>query len=107
MNSGWNGAPNSIGAGLIEGDPAPYRDPDLLGTSRADGGILINPLTGYNGMGMLTLSAVDNHNLWAGSGGAVDLAKRYTTGAAYWSEPSCQACNDHAGEDGVKIIDHE
>lgn len=107
VNSGWNGMPNSIGAGVIEGDRPPYKDPDLLGTTRTNGGVLLNPLTGYNGMGMLTLSAVDNHNLWAGSGSATDPAKQYFTGAAYWSEPSCQACNDHAGEDGVRIIEPE
>ena len=107
VNSGWNGTPNSIGVGYIEGDQPPYKDPDMLGTSRTNGGIYINPLTGYNGMGMLTLSAVDNHNLWAGSGSATDPAKQYYTGAAYWSEPSCQACNDHAGEDGIRIIDTE
>lgn len=107
VNGGWNGTANSIGAGVIPADPAPYRDPDMLGTSRSQGGALLNPLTGYNGMGMLTLSAVDNHNLWAGSVSATDPAKQYYTGAAYWSEPSCQACNDHAGEDGIRIIDTE
>jgi hypothetical protein len=103
VNGGWNGTANSNGAGVIPADPAPYKDPDMLGTSRTNGGIVMNPVTGYNGMGMLTLSAVDNHNLWAGSG----IAGQYYTGAAYWSEPSCQACNDHAGEDGIRIIDAE
>ncbi|MGB4593595.1 MAG: cell wall-binding repeat-containing protein [Coriobacteriia bacterium] len=103
VNSGWNGAPNSIGAGVIAGASAPYRSPDLLGTTRNNGSIPMNPVTGYNDMGMLTLSAVDNHNLWAGAG----VASPYNTGAAYWSEPSCQACNDHAGEDGIRIIDSE
>lgn len=101
VNTGWDGTPNSIGAGVIAGDPAPYRDPDLLGSTRTNGGIRMSG--GFNRMGMLTLSAVDNHGLWAGS----SVTNQYQTGAAYWSEPSCQACNDHAGEDGIRIIDSE
>jgi hypothetical protein len=114
VNGGWDGTASDIGAGVIEGDPAPYRDPDMLGTTRNRGGIHMNP-NGFNGMGMLTLSAVDNHNLNAGSTwpnptGSTTVSRQgmvYTTGAAYWSEPSCQACNDHAGEDGIRMIDTE
>jgi hypothetical protein len=102
VNTGWDGSANSIGAGVVAGDEEPYRDPDVLGVSRNAGGIRIGP-NGFNGMGMLTLSAVDNHGLWAGS----QVNVRYDTGAAYWSEPSCQACNDHAGEDGIRIINFE
>lgn len=109
VNTGWNGGPSAIGAGVIAGDAAPYRSPNALGTTRTNGGIAINPATGFNGMGMLTLSAVDNHRLQAGStfpgGSALPAGMVYNTGAAYWSEPSCQACNDHAGEDGIRIID--
>ncbi|MRS12279.1 MAG: hypothetical protein EG823_04305 [Actinobacteria bacterium] len=65
------------------------------------------PVNSWNKMGMMTLSAVDNHYLWAGSGSATNPARQYLTGAAYWSEPSCQACNDHMGEDGIRIVNEE
>ncbi len=106
VNTGWTGAANDIGAGVIAGDVAPYRSPDVLGTTRSAGGITMNP-NGYNGMGMLTLSGVDNHRLNASASGARNPSETYYTGAAYWSEPSCQACNDHAGEDGIRIINEE
>lgn len=106
VNTGWGGGANSIGAGVVVGDAAPYRSPDALGTTRTNGGIPMNP-NGYNGMGMLTLSAVDNHRLNASASTVRHPAETYYTGAAYWSEPSCQACNDHAGEDGIRIINEE
>jgi hypothetical protein len=68
----------------------------------------------WNRVGMLTLSAVDDHRLNAGglvfaSEGSINptgtLVQNYITGAANWSEPSCQGCNDHTGEDGIRIID--
>jgi hypothetical protein len=86
--------------GTVAGDSAPYLSPNVLGTTRNNGGVPM--VNGWNKQGMLTLSAVDAHPLTAGSSypGIV-----YSTGAAMWSEPSCQGCNEHAGEDGVRIID--
>jgi hypothetical protein len=75
-----------VPAEVIAGDAAPFLSPNALGTLRDAGG------TGaiqFNKIGMLTLSATDQHTL--------------TNGAAIWSEPSCQGCNIHLGEDGVRI----
>ena len=75
-----------VPAEVIAGDAAPFLSPNALGTLRDGGG------TGaiqFNKIGMLTLSATDQHTL--------------TNGAAFWSEPSCQGCNIHLGEDGVRI----
>jgi hypothetical protein len=82
--------------------------PNVLGTTRANGTPAVPLVNGYNKQGMLTLSAVDNHTLNAGglmfnSAGAEII--NYNTGAAMWSEPSCQGCNEHSGEDGIRIID--
>ena len=83
-------------------DGAPYVSVNQLGTTRTTStgeqtGNTIglpNPAgvahPGFNGQGMQSLSGVDNHNL--------------TNGAAIWTEASCQACGDHAGEDGVRIV---
>jgi hypothetical protein len=84
-------------------DTAPYVSANMLGTTRAtstgeensgDTRGLPNPAgvahPGFNGQGMQSLSGVDNHLL--------------VNGAAIWTEASCQACGDHAGEDGVRIV---
>jgi len=57
-------------------------------TGRANPAGVAHP--GFNGQGMQSLSGVDNHLL--------------VNGAAIWTEASCQACGDHAGEDGVRIV---
>jgi len=92
---GWN-APRLLVDSDV--DAAPYLSPDMLGTTRATStgekntgdtrGLYGHP--GFNGQGMQSLSAVDNHTL--------------TNGAAIWTEASCQACGDHAGEDGIRIV---
>jgi len=83
-------------------DKAPYVSNNQLGTTQAghtgestgDTRGLPNPAgvahPGFNGQGMQSLSAVDNHLL--------------VNGAAIWTEASCQGCGDHAGEDSVRII---
>jgi hypothetical protein len=70
-------------------DTAPYRSPNQLGTLRAGNGFDANH---WNGLGMESLSAVDNHTL--------------TNGAAIWTEASCDGCNIHTGEDGIRLF-HE
>jgi hypothetical protein len=98
-------------AEVVLGDSAPYLSPNALGTSRNNGGVPM--FGGWNKQGMLTLSAVDDHTLYGGgyvyaaSGSIVPtntLVGKYITGAASWSEPGCQGCNEHAGEDGIRII---
>jgi len=91
-------------------DEAPYVSANTLGTTRTNStgeqntGVgaagppdtigLPNPAgvahPGFNGQGMQSLSAVDQHAL--------------VNGAAIWAEPTCQACGDHSGEDGVRIV---
>ncbi len=70
---------------------------------------------------MQSLSAVDNHihmhDATAGSGilpASFDPADPdayfdtvSTDDMIYWSEAGCQACNDHGGEDGVRILEAE
>jgi len=96
---GWN-APRLLVDSDV--DAAPYVSPDMLGTTRATSSGeqsgntigLPNPAgvahPGFNGQGMQSLSGVDNHTL--------------TNGSAIWTEASCQACGDHAGEDGIRIV---
>jgi nitrate/TMAO reductase-like tetraheme cytochrome c subunit/methionine-rich copper-binding protein CopC len=85
-------------------DVAPYRSAQQLGTTRttSTGNNTGNTIKltagwgqGFNGQGLQSLSAVDNHTL------AVTTAGH--TGLAVWTEASCQACGDHAGEDGIRI----
>ena len=82
-------------------DAAPYRSPDQLGTTQGNSSGIQNtgdtrylvgagtpaggyattgwaPHPGYNGQGMQSLSAVDQHTL--------------VNGAAIWTETSCEAC---------------
>jgi hypothetical protein len=63
-------------------------------------------------MGMRSLSAVDNHiaiknatdpNVFPAAG----LNTVNTDDMIYWSEAGCQACNDHGGEDGIRILETE
>ena len=66
----------------------------------------------YNREGMLSLSGVDNHTAVKNSTDpavfpAAGLNAVNTDDMVYWSEAGCQACNDHGGEDGVRIIDAE
>ena len=63
-----------------------YYGPSTIGAANPAG--VAHP--GFNGHGMQSLSGVDNHLL--------------VNGAAIWTEASCQACGDHAGEDGVRIV---
>jgi len=82
VNTGWNGTVNGIHAGLIEGDRAPYRSPYVLGTTATeDTAMLLDPETGYNGMGALT---------WPASG-PVD----FVNGAAVWDRYTCEGCGHH------------
>jgi hypothetical protein len=85
-------------------DTAPYVSANQLGTTRATSTGETTPTVntiglpnpagvahpGFNGQGMQSLSGVDQHTL--------------TNGAAIWAETGCQACGDHAGEDGVRIV---
>ena len=89
-------------------DVAPILDPQHLGTTRttSTGDNVGNTIkgfglgqgtafgSGFNGQGMQSLSAVDNHTLVTSGG---------TLGMTNWTEASCQACGDHAGEDGIRI----
>jgi len=105
-------------------DTAPYLDERMLGTSRSNSVPLWawNKVTaswesttsttgGWARIGMLTLSAVDNHVLTKNATDpsvfpAAGLDSVATDDMAYWSEPGCQACNgQHAGEDGVRILE--
>lgn len=82
VNTGWAGGTNGIHAGNIEGDRAPYRSPYVLGTNATEGsGMLLDPATGYNGMGALT---------WPAAG-----PMRLTDGAAVWDRYSCEGCGHH------------
>jgi len=98
-------------------DPAPYLDPQHLGTTRNSStgnntGDTRNPLTGFNGQGMQSLSGVNNHTLggsngtpgWqpytVGTGRAEPTLNQAHNGTAYWAEDQCQACGDHVGENG-------
>ncbi|MBN2840508.1 MAG: cell wall-binding repeat-containing protein [Coriobacteriia bacterium] len=82
VNTGWAGGVNGIHAGVIEGDRAPYRDPDVLGTDATEGtDMLLNPATGYNGMGALT---------WPASG-----PTEFKDGAAIWDRYTCEGCGHH------------
>jgi len=98
-------------------DAAPYLDPQHLGTTRASStgkntGDTRNPLTGFNGQGMQSLSGVNDHTLggsngtpgWqpygTGDGKATATLNLAHTGMAYWDESQCQACGDHEGENG-------
>ncbi|HAL29743.1 MAG TPA: hypothetical protein DCP20_03375 [Coriobacteriia bacterium] len=82
VNTGWNGTVNGIHAGLIEGDRAPYRSPYVLGTDATEGtAMLLDPETGYNGMGALT---------WPASG-----PMDFVNGAAIWDRYTCEGCGHH------------
>jgi len=82
VNTGWNGTVNGMHAGIIEGDRAPYRSPDVLGTNATEGtAMLLNPATGYNGMGALT---------WPASG-----PTELKDGAAVWDRYTCEGCGHH------------
>ena len=104
-------------------DTAPWRSPKQIGTSRTNNGV---PMFKWNGstwvsvvagtagaanrIGMQSLSAVNDHvaiknstdpNVFPAAG----LNSVGTDDMVYWSEPACQACNDHNGEDGVRIAE--
>jgi len=108
-------------------DTAPYLDPMAAGTTRTNNGVqmyrmvggvwVAQPVggTGFNLIGMQSLSAVDPHvavkdyaTLTGRMDGKVTPADLNTVGTddmVFWSEASCQACNDHTGEDGIRILE--
>ena len=64
----------------------------------------------YNREGMQSLSGVNDHFSIKNDTyqfPAAGLNTVNTDDMIYWSEPQCQACNDHGGEDGVRVIDSE
>jgi hypothetical protein len=85
----------------VAGDSAPYLSPMHLGTTQTGGSAILYrfiggawvqqaPGTGgFNRIGMLYLSGVDQHTL--------------VNGAASWTEASCAGCGDHTGESEVGI----
>lgn len=95
-------------------DAAPYLDPKHIGTTRTSFGAVINPLTGFNGVGMRALSGVNDHPLIPASGvlpyvtgsglptSAVNLGH---VGTVLWDESECEACGFHEGENApAKVI---
>ena len=87
-------------------------------TFKAAGSTGNGPNPGFTRIGMQSLSAVDNHIhmhdavpgmgiLAPGTDVEAYLDTVATDDMIYWSEPGCQACNDHGGEDGVRILEAE
>jgi hypothetical protein len=96
-------------------DKAPMFDPEALGTTRTTStgstnvGNTIKGFglgqgtafgSGFNRQGMQSLSGFDQHLVITGQTNG-------TNGMTNWTESSCQACADHAGEDGVRMVEGE
>jgi hypothetical protein len=122
VTHGWKVPRLLVNTGASE---APYLDPKATGTTRTNNAVQMYRWNGtawvadnvnlpgrYNREGMESLSGVDNHTAIKDSTDpavfpAAGLNTVATDDMIYWSEAGCKACNDHTGEDEIRIVDAE